>query len=94
MIEAVEMSHIPAREKNKYKLLLKENIDVFSKSSTDIGKANTFMGFVKVKPGMDPADFQAKHIPIPMHLRKETQKLCNQLLAAGVVNTPLNRYHA
>lgn len=85
LIDSVDLSHLTKKRQNEYKELLKRNIDIFSKFSTDIGKTNLFVGFTKVKPDLDPADFQAKHIPIPLHLREKTQKLCNQLIQAEVL---------
>jgi len=85
MLDSVEMKHLSGLEEAKYRKLLRDNIDIFSRTSTDIGKSRLFTGFTRVKQGMDPADWQAKHIPIPMNFREKVQKICHQLIAAKVL---------
>ena len=52
MVNAVVMDHLPAEVQQKYRKLLTENIDVFSRTSTDIGCTPLFHGYANVKPGL------------------------------------------
>ena len=79
------MDHIPGAERAKYEELLRQNIDVFSRSSTDIGCTHLFQGFTKVKQGIDHADFQTKYIPIAHSRIKHVNQLLRDLMKAAII---------
>ena len=85
MIRSVKMDHIPTEERAKYEELLRQNIDVFSRSSTDIGCTHLFQGFTRVKQGIDPADFQTKYIPIAQSRIKHVNQLLSDLMKAAII---------
>ena len=85
MIRSVKMDHIPVAERAKYEELLRQNIDVFSRSSTDIGCTHLFQGFTKVKQGIDHADFQTKYIPIAHSRIKHVNQLLRDLMKAAII---------
>ena len=85
MLSAVDMSHLPPDEAKLYRALLIDNIDIFSRTSTDIGCTHLFTGHVFIKEGLNPADFQQKHIPFPMHHRQGVSDLLRDLLTACII---------
>ena len=85
MIRSVKMDHIPTEERAKYEELLRQNIDVFSRLSTDIGCTHLFQGFTRVKQGIDPADFQTKYIPIAQSRIKHVNQLLSDLMKAAII---------
>ena len=85
MLDSVDMSHLPEDERRKYRDLLRINLDVFSRNSTDIPEARVQPAEVEVREGKDPADFQVKYIPIAKNLREGAHKLLLKLLQAGII---------
>ena len=85
MIKSVKMSHIPLEERVKYEEMLRQNIDVFSRSSTDIGCTHLYRGFTRVKQGIDPADFQTRYIPIAQSRIKHVNQLLKDLMKAAII---------
>ena len=85
MLDLVDMHHLPLNEQRKYRDLLRNNLDIFSRYSTDIGCTHLFQGMVYLKKGLNPADFQQKHIPYPMHLRGKITELLQEMLHAGII---------
>ena len=85
MVNAVVMDHLPAEVQQKYRKLLTENIDVFSRTSTDIGCTPLFHGYANVKPGLDPVDFRTKYYPPAQAHQHHVRKLLKQLLQAAII---------
>lgn len=85
LIATVDMSHLEHKEKVEYVQLLRDNIDIFSRTNTDIGCTHLFTGHVEQKENVNPGDFQPRYVPVPVHLREATHKTIRDLLKAGVL---------
>jgi len=85
LIDSMEISHLTTAQQEKAKKMVRRNLDIFSRHSTDIGITNMIEAYATVRPGMSPADYQPKYIPPPLHLRKQIQQIIKHLLAAGVL---------
>lgn len=85
MVAKVDMTHLPELEREKYRKLLFDNIDIFSRTTTDIGCTDLYTATVVQKEDVNPSDFQPKYIPIPAHLREKVSTLIRKLITAGVL---------
>ena len=92
LIDSVNYDHLPASEIPLYRQLIANNLDIFSRHSTDIPRARIPPATVEVKENTNPEDFNPKYIPVAKSLRAGAAKLLNQLLHAGVIkqtNSPV-----
>ena len=88
MLDLVDMSHLPKDVRNKYRQLLRDNLDIFSRTSTDIGCTDLFHAYVRPKEGINPAEFQPKFRPPPLHLKQKIHEAIQKLLNQGVLTRP------
>ena len=88
MLDLVDMSHLPVDVRAKYRKLLQDNLDIFSRTSTDIGCTDLFHAYVRPKEGINPAEFQPKFRPPPLHLKQKIHEAIQKLLDQGVLTRP------
>ena len=85
MLDSVKVGHLPEDAQKLFRSLISKNLDVFSRTSTDIGCTHMFEGFANVKPGLNPIDFRTKYIPIAQSRQQQVLTLLQQLLDAAII---------
>ena len=82
-VDKIPLSHLPPTYQPKYKHLLREFSDVFSKNDLDLGHCKTLPHPVKLK---DPNKIVSiNQYQLPRHLKELAVNYVQKLLAAGVV---------